>query len=71
MSIIRESKTDHTVELTGTDMAWWLHYHNKMSIQEAMDTVKINEGRSFYVRLPLEVNNTDDMIQYIGESNML
>lgn len=71
MSIVRDSKTDFTAELTGTDMAWWLHYHNKMSIEEAVDTVKINEGRSFYVRLPLEVKTTDDLIQYVGESKML
>jgi len=71
MSIVRDSETDVTEMLTGTDMAWWLHYNNKMSIQEAVDTVEINKGREFYVRLPLEVKNTDDLIQYIGLSKMI
>ena len=51
MSIVRDSETDFTAMLTGTDMAWWLHYNNKMSIQEAVDTVEINKGREFYVGL--------------------
>jgi hypothetical protein len=71
MSIVRDSETDFTAMLTGTDMAWWLHYNNKMSIQEAVDTVEINKGREFYVRLPLEVKNTDDLIEYIGLSKMI
>ena len=71
MSIIRDSETDFTAELTGNDMALWLHYNNKMSIQEAVDTVEINKGREFYVRLPLEVKNTDDLIEYIGLSKMI
>ena len=42
-----------------------------MSIQEAVDTVEINKGREFYVRLPLEIKNTDDLIEYIGLSKMI
>ncbi len=68
MTIIRDSETDFTAELTGTDQALWLHIHNKMAIEEAVTTVNMNEGRSLYVRLPLEVKTTDDLTQYLRSS---
>ena len=71
MSIIRDSETDFTAELTGNDMALWLHYRNNMSVKEAIEAVEINQGRSFYVRLPLEIKNTDSLVEYIGLSKMI
>lgn len=71
MSIIRDSETDFTAELTGNDMALWLHYKNNMSVKEAIEAVEINQGRSFYVRLPLEIKNTDSLVEYIGLSKMI
>ena len=67
MAIIRDSETDFTAELTGIDQALWLHIRNKMAIEEAVDTVNTNEGRSFYVRLPLEVKTTDDLAEELKE----
>ena len=46
MSIIRDSETDFTAELTGNDMALWLHYRNNMSVKEAIEAVEINIGLS-------------------------
>ena len=71
MSIIRDSETDFTAELTGNDMALWLHYRNNMSVKEAIEAVEINIGRAVYVRLPLEMKNTDSLVEYIGLSEMI
>ena len=71
MAIIRDKESKFTVRLTDSEQLMWLVFHFGMLPDEAILNMEKNQNKSFFVRLPIHVTNTQTLIEFLLEDEQL
>ena len=71
MAIIRDKESKFTVQLTDSEQLMWLVFHFGMLPDEAIQKMEENQGRLFFVRLPVHVTNMQTLIEFLLEDEQL
>jgi len=71
MAIIRDKESKFTVRLTDSEQLMWLVFHFGMLPDEAIQNMEKNQGKLFFVRLPVHVTNMQTLIEFLLEDEQL
>jgi len=71
MAIIKDKESKFTVQLTGNEQLMWLIFHFGMLPNEAIEEMKRNQNKLFFVRLPVHVTNMNTLMKFLLEDEQL